>query len=173
MTGKFPFCTLGEKKMIINLRAIRKARNLTGQEIADRLDISKTSYYKYERQERDVPTDLLVPLADVLDVSVDYLLRGDNDDIDEFIEDFVAYARRHFNQRTLHIIRYLAKGWDGDFESLIQMSGAYAALSPAIRKDISRLTLFSFEQSATDENLVPYIDVENYLEQWNKLDKRK
>lgn len=38
------------------------------------LGMSQTGYSKYETGKNDVPTDILIKLADFYDVSVDYLL---------------------------------------------------------------------------------------------------
>jgi transcriptional regulator with XRE-family HTH domain len=42
--------------------------------------MSQTGYSKYERGENDIPTDILIRLADFYETSVDYLL-GRTDEI--------------------------------------------------------------------------------------------
>ena len=43
------------------------------------LGMSQTGYSKYETGERDIPTDILIKLADFYDTSVDYLLGRTNE----------------------------------------------------------------------------------------------
>ena len=59
------------------LRSVRMYRKLTQQKMADLLSVSLNSYQKYEQQERSPALDTLVRIADLLDVSVDYLLCRD------------------------------------------------------------------------------------------------
>ena len=42
--------------------------------IAKLLGMSQTGYSKYETGENDIPTAILIKLADFYDVSIDYLL---------------------------------------------------------------------------------------------------
>ena len=60
---------LGER-----LRALRKERHLTQHDMADVLDISFNSYYRYEKNERKPMAPTIVAMADYFNVSADYLL---------------------------------------------------------------------------------------------------
>lgn len=59
------------------LRSSRMSRGFTQQKISDLLDISLRSYQKYEQGTRCPSFELLVSIADTLDVSIDYLLGRD------------------------------------------------------------------------------------------------
>lgn len=59
------------------LRSTRLLRKLTQQNMADALNISLNGYQKYEQAERSPSLDCLVHIADILDVSLDYLLCRD------------------------------------------------------------------------------------------------
>ena len=62
-------------------RQLREDKDLNQTEVAKMLGMSQTGYSKYETGENDIPTDILIKLADFYDVSVDYLLnRTDNPD---------------------------------------------------------------------------------------------
>ncbi|MBO4963297.1 MAG: helix-turn-helix transcriptional regulator [Clostridia bacterium] len=65
---------------IFNERLIeqRKLNNLTQREIAKYLGISQPSYIRYERGDGEPNLNNLVKLADLFDVSVDYLLGRDD-----------------------------------------------------------------------------------------------
>ena len=56
------------------LKAIRKESPYTQQNIADILGISLNAYQKYEQAERSPSLETLVKLADIFNVSTDYLL---------------------------------------------------------------------------------------------------
>lgn len=60
------------------LRAARMARKLTQQSMSDILGCSLNSYQKYEQGERYPSYDLLVILADTLNVPIDWLLGRDD-----------------------------------------------------------------------------------------------
>ena len=56
------------------LNFVRKARGYTAQKMADSLDVSIRTYRYYESGHRSPPFDTLIAIADLLDVSIDYLL---------------------------------------------------------------------------------------------------
>ena len=62
------------------LRLTRKLRKLKLQQMADGLGISLRAYQHYEQGERSPSLDCLVKIADILEVSTDYLL-GRSDEI--------------------------------------------------------------------------------------------
>lgn len=59
------------------LREVRMQCGFTQQNMADKLSISLNAYQKYEQAERSPSLDCLVKIADILDVSTDYLLCRD------------------------------------------------------------------------------------------------
>ena len=56
------------------LRAMREDHDWNQTELAQKLGMSQTSYSKYETGENDVPTAILIQLAEIYQTSVDYLL---------------------------------------------------------------------------------------------------
>ena len=57
----------------------RIKRGLTQKQLADSLEISNIAIQNYESQRRKPSYDILIALADCLDVSIDYLVgRTDN-----------------------------------------------------------------------------------------------
>lgn len=60
--------------MYKRIRNLREDRDLNQTTVAKMLGMSQTGYSKYETGENDVPTDILIKLADFYNVSVDYLL---------------------------------------------------------------------------------------------------
>ena len=59
------------------LNNIRKSRGFTAQQIADSININLHSYRKYESNDRQPSYEILIKLADKLNVSTDYLLCRD------------------------------------------------------------------------------------------------
>ena len=65
--------------MYRRIRELREDRDLFQKDIAEMLSMSQTGYSKYETGENDIPTQVLIKLADFYGTSVDYLL-GRTDD---------------------------------------------------------------------------------------------
>ncbi len=60
--------------MYKRIRDLREDHDLNQTKVAKILNMSQTGYSKYETGENDVPTKILIQLADFYNVSVDYLL---------------------------------------------------------------------------------------------------
>ena len=59
------------------LNLTRKSRGITAQYMATRLNMQIRGYRKYESGDTQPPLDTLVQIADILDVSIDWLLGRD------------------------------------------------------------------------------------------------
>lgn len=60
--------------MYRRIRDLREDRDLTQKEVAQFLGMSQTGYSKYETGENDIPTAVLIKLADFYHTTTDYLL---------------------------------------------------------------------------------------------------
>ena len=56
------------------IRDLREDKDLNQTNIAEMLGMSQTGYSKYETGENDIPTTVLIKLANFYNVSIDYLL---------------------------------------------------------------------------------------------------
>ena len=56
------------------IRELREGHDLTQVQMGNILSCSQRVYSNYERGELDIPTEILIKLADYYDVSVDYIL---------------------------------------------------------------------------------------------------
>ncbi len=56
------------------IRELREDSDMTQQQVADYLSMKQPQYNRYERGFRDIPTDLLIALADLYKTSTDYIL---------------------------------------------------------------------------------------------------
>lgn len=60
--------------MYKRIRNLREDMDLTQKQMGEILSCSQRVYSNYERGDLDIPTEILIKLADFYDVSVDYLL---------------------------------------------------------------------------------------------------
>jgi transcriptional regulator with XRE-family HTH domain len=60
--------------MYQRIRDLREDHDLKQRELAAYLNCSQRSYSNYELGQRDIPTDILIKLAQYYNVSVDYIL---------------------------------------------------------------------------------------------------
>ena len=60
--------------MYRRLRDLRDDRDLSQTQVAKMLGMSQTGYSKYETGENDIPTEVLIKLANFYGTSIDYLL---------------------------------------------------------------------------------------------------
>lgn len=59
---------------IQRIRDLREDNDLTQQQVADKLFITRSAYSNYENGSRAVPLEILSMLADIYGTSVDYLI---------------------------------------------------------------------------------------------------
>ena len=60
--------------MYPRIRDLRNDKDLTQKDVAELLGMSQTGYSKYETGENDIPTAVLIRLAEIHKTSIDYLL---------------------------------------------------------------------------------------------------
>ncbi|MBR5451995.1 MAG: helix-turn-helix transcriptional regulator [Clostridia bacterium] len=60
--------------MYRRIRDLREDKDLNQTEVAKMLGMSQTGYSKYETGENDIPTAVLIKLANFYSTSIDYLL---------------------------------------------------------------------------------------------------
>ena len=60
--------------MYKRVRDLREDKDLTQTQLANMLGMSQTGYSKYETGENDIPTSILIKLADIYETTTDYIL---------------------------------------------------------------------------------------------------
>ena len=65
-------------KMYRRIRDLRNDNDMTQKELSKILGMSQTGYSKYETGENDIPTEILIKLSKLYNVSIDYLLDQTN-----------------------------------------------------------------------------------------------
>ena len=61
------------------IRDLREDHDLTQRQLAAKLQMTQPQYFRYEQGYRDIPSDILIRLADIYQTSTDYIL-GRTDD---------------------------------------------------------------------------------------------
>ena len=56
------------------IRDLREDMDLTQTQISEQLNISQRAYSHFETGTRSIPTEILIKLADIFEVSLDYLV---------------------------------------------------------------------------------------------------
>ena len=62
------------KTLYPRIRNLREDADMSQADVAKMLNCSQGAYSYYETGQRDIPTDVLIQLADIHHTSVDYLL---------------------------------------------------------------------------------------------------
>jgi len=60
------------------IKELRLSLKINQTKMAKMLDMSQTGYSKYETGENDIPTEVLIKLSNIHNVSVDYILELTN-----------------------------------------------------------------------------------------------
>ncbi len=60
------------------IRDLREDKDLTQKQVADMLGMKQSQYCRYEKGYRDIPTDILIRLADFYHTTTDYILGRTN-----------------------------------------------------------------------------------------------
>ena len=61
-------------KVYERIRELRQDNDLTQKQVGEMLNMSQTGYNQYEIGKNDIPTKVLIKLANYYNTSVDYLL---------------------------------------------------------------------------------------------------
>lgn len=56
------------------IRELREDHDLTQRQLAEKLNMTQPQYFRYEQGYRDIPTDILIALAELYQTSTDYIL---------------------------------------------------------------------------------------------------
>ena len=64
--------------MFKRIRELREDNDLTQKQLAKELNCSQQVYSNYELGQRDIPTDILIKISKIYNVSTDYILEISN-----------------------------------------------------------------------------------------------
>ena len=71
---KYNITVNGGMEMFRRIRDLREDHDMTQKQVATRLNCSQQVYSNYELGQRDIPTDILIKLSALYNVSADYIL---------------------------------------------------------------------------------------------------
>ncbi len=93
------------------LKNERVLQNLTQEDMANKLGITRQAYGNYETGKRDVDSQTLVKLSNILDVSVDYLLDLSTSKTQLNNNDAVQQAIKTWTIKELELAVIVIEGW--------------------------------------------------------------
>lgn len=92
-----------------NICTLRKAKNLTQQQIADSLGVSVAAVSKWESASAYPDIELLPKIANLFDVSVDYLLGYEMKETDITIDEHIDHALKLvYEKKSREAVEYMA-----------------------------------------------------------------
>ena len=102
---------------MLNLLQLRKQNDLSQEQVAQIIGVSKQAYGHYEREERELGYDMLCKLADYYNVSVDYLIGHSSSPLAErpmsaVAENFIREYGELFSDETFQSYAQLYKLMD-------------------------------------------------------------
>ena len=62
------------------IKELRVERKMSQDELAQKLNITQSTVAKYEREDRDLNTELIIKICRLFNISADYLLGLENED---------------------------------------------------------------------------------------------
>ena len=66
----------GGYHLLVNIEAERVRKQLTKEDLSEKLNVSLKTYYNWINEERDVPSKKLKQMALIFGTSMDYLMQG-------------------------------------------------------------------------------------------------
>lgn len=114
--------------MTINERlfTLMKEKGIKAVDIAQKLNVNKTVISSWKSRKISPPTDYLVQICELLEVSLQYLLTGEDTDTTPDAE--------HGNQKELHLIEQYRKLNDRYQSKLVDTADDYVLLPGALRE---------------------------------------
>lgn len=104
---------------MLKLTQLRKSENLSQEQLAKIIGVSKQAYGHYEREERELGYDMLCKLADYFGVTVDYLIGHESvknpimeRPLSEIAENFIREFGELFSDETFQSYARLYKLMD-------------------------------------------------------------
>ena len=87
-------CEIMSKHFYENLKNVREKKGISQKEMAERIGVAKSTYSMYESGSREPNIQTIRKIADVLDVSIEYLMNGyvDYELQDKIIKLFSGYG---------------------------------------------------------------------------------
>lgn len=103
--------------MVKNLKLLREERGLSQQKLAEMLNTTQQSIFKYERTKSEPDIATLIQLADIFEVSVDYLI-GNSDVREKYVrQEAMLLSEQEVSH--IHLWRSIPKDIQSDTDQLL------------------------------------------------------
>ena len=102
------------------LKELRESREITQEELAKQLRVSRPTIAGYETKHRQPDYDKLITLANIFHVSVDYLLTGSNKKHAEY-DSTLVHSEKTLNRKVLNAYKKLSLGSKEDVLKYIRL----------------------------------------------------
>lgn len=89
--------TIGEK-----IKESRKTKNLTQQNLADKLNVSRSAVSNWEIGRNYPDIQMIVLISDLLDISLDQLLKGDEEVVEKIANDTKIRKKQSYKIKILY-----------------------------------------------------------------------
>ena len=124
------------------LAQARKAANLTQEQLAERLGVTRQAVSRWESDAAYPETDKIVRMARLLNVSCDYLLRDDiaTGDTEAPPPDPVTRLLKQAAGRKVKILFFDGEGLPGDWCVILDFDGSWANIEVVKKKGSKRET---------------------------------
>ncbi len=96
-------------KFHVNLREARKSTGMTQKEVAEKVGVARSTYALYETGERSPDVEVVKKLAEVLNVSGDYLIGNRHVETRRYPTFFDEMQRRYGTKKLLAYMEALSK----------------------------------------------------------------
>ena len=99
------------------LKTLRLQAKMTQKEISNRLEISQPTYQRYEKSEREPNQEMVQKIANLFNVSIDYLFGNTDeknskeveDDLEKSLDTFKSFDGKPMSDHDRDVIRELLR----------------------------------------------------------------
>ena len=99
------------------LKTLRLQAKITQKEISNRLEISQPTYQRYEKSEREPNQEMVQKIANLFNVSIDYLFGNTDeknskeveDDLEKSLDTFKSFDGKPMSDHDRDVIRELLR----------------------------------------------------------------
>lgn len=95
--------------MHLRLEEVRNNEGLTKKEFAKKLDITEQAYQNYSNGKRIIPTDVALKVKQSFNISLDWLLFGDNEKLNINYEKELLKTIKKLKKEDIQYLYHVAK----------------------------------------------------------------
>jgi transcriptional regulator with XRE-family HTH domain len=119
------------KKMNTRLEEIRKNSGLSKKDFANKIEITEQAYQNYSNGKRNIPTDVALKIKHMFNISLDWLLDGENKkELIDYKKELLEIIE-NMNNEQIEYLYHTAKAQEIKFDMI--------HLTPKLQKDIESI----------------------------------